>query len=51
MFPLYNQNPAAPSVRLTAPWLEGGRGKYAGKSFLVLAGAGSMGQFSQCHLP
>nr|VWP00646.1 ATP-dependent RNA helicase CshA (EC [Ganoderma boninense] len=44
-FPLYNQDPTAASVRLTAPWLEGGRGKYAGKPFLVLAGAGSVGQF------
>ncbi|KAI1788355.1 GroES-like protein [Ganoderma leucocontextum] len=44
-FPLYNQNAAASSVKLTAPWLEGGRGKYAGKPFLVLAGAASMGQY------
>ncbi|KAM5538085.1 hypothetical protein V8D89_008282 [Ganoderma adspersum] len=44
-FPLYNQDPAAASARMTAPWLEGGRGKYAGKPILVLAGAGSMGQF------
>ncbi|KAM5538086.1 hypothetical protein V8D89_008283 [Ganoderma adspersum] len=44
-FPLYNQHPSAQSVKLTAPWLEGGRGKYAGKPFLLLGGAGSMGQF------
>ncbi|PIL24399.1 hypothetical protein GSI_14152 [Ganoderma sinense ZZ0214-1] len=44
-FPLYNQDPTAASVKLTAPWLEGGRGKYAGKPFLVLGGAGSMGQY------
>ncbi|PIL24398.1 hypothetical protein GSI_14151 [Ganoderma sinense ZZ0214-1] len=45
VFPLYNQDPTAASVNLTAPWLEGGRGKYAGKPFLVLGGAGSMGQY------
>ncbi|KAM5538084.1 hypothetical protein V8D89_008281 [Ganoderma adspersum] len=45
-FPLYNQDPAAASARLTAPWLEGGGGKYAGKPILVLGGAGSMGQYA-----
>ena len=49
-FPLYNQDPAAASARLTAPWLEGGRGKYSGKPFLLLGGASSMGQFGSCSL-
>ena len=44
-FPLYNQDPTAASVRLTAPWLEGGRGKYAGKPFLVFGGSSAVGQF------
>ncbi|KAI0819843.1 GroES-like protein [Trametes gibbosa] len=43
--PLYNQAPGAPSVRLTPPWEEGGRGKYAGKPIFILGGASSMGQF------
>ncbi|KAI0717132.1 GroES-like protein [Earliella scabrosa] len=44
-FPLYNQLESAPSAKLLPPWVEGGRGKYAGKAFLVLAGATSMGQY------
>ncbi|KAI0754147.1 GroES-like protein [Daedaleopsis nitida] len=44
--PLYNQNESAASVRLLPPWAEGGRGKHAGKPFLVLGGASSLGQFA-----
>ncbi|TBU50235.1 GroES-like protein [Dichomitus squalens] len=45
-FPLYNQNESAASVRLTPPWVKGGRGKYAGRPILVIGGASSMGQFA-----
>ncbi|TBU56742.1 GroES-like protein [Dichomitus squalens] len=44
--PLYNHVEGADSVKLFPPWKEGGRGKYAGKSFLVVGGATSMGQFA-----
>ena len=30
---------------LTAPWAEGGRGKYAGQAALVVGGSSSVGQF------
>ncbi|KAI0632729.1 GroES-like protein [Trametes polyzona] len=45
-FPLYNNAEGAPSVNLTAPWEEGGRGKYAGKPIFVLGGASAVGQFA-----
>ena len=38
-------------IGLTAPWLEGGRGKYAGQPILVVAGASSVGQLGTSHLP
>ena len=44
---LYNEDPATQSVRLTPPWVEGGRGKYAGKSALVLGGSSSVGQYGK----
>ncbi|EPT05495.1 hypothetical protein FOMPIDRAFT_83158 [Fomitopsis schrenkii] len=34
------------TVGLTAPWEEGGRGKYAGKPIVVLGGASSVGQYT-----
>ena len=46
-FPLYNQNEGTMSFRLHAPWLEGGRNKYAGKPLFVLGGASSMGQYGK----
>ncbi|RDX49053.1 GroES-like protein [Lentinus brumalis] len=42
---LYNQDESSPSVKLTAPWSEGGKGKYAGKRVLVLGGSSSVGQY------
>ncbi|KAH9898242.1 GroES-like protein [Cubamyces lactineus] len=45
-FPLYNQAEAAASVRLTAPWEEGGLGKYAGKPIFILGGSSSIGQYA-----
>ncbi|KAI0705987.1 GroES-like protein [Cerioporus squamosus] len=44
-FVLYNQDVSSPSVKLTAPWFEAGRGKYAGKRALVLGGSSSIGQY------
>ena len=44
-FPLYNWAESAASARLTAPWLDGGRGKYVGKSIFIFGGAAVMGQF------
>ncbi|KAI0328526.1 GroES-like protein [Cubamyces sp. BRFM 1775] len=44
-FPLYNQVEEAPSAKLTAPWEEGGRGKYASKPIFVLGGSSSIGQY------
>ena len=32
-------------VGLTPPWVEGGRGKYAGKAALVISGSSSVGRF------
>ncbi|TFY56947.1 hypothetical protein EVJ58_g7321 [Rhodofomes roseus] len=37
-------NPGIGSAGLTAPWEDGGRGKFAGKSFGVFGGASSVGQ-------
>ena len=48
-FPLYNPHESATSFKLTPPWAEGGRGKYAGKPIFVVGGAGSMGQFGLYH--
>ncbi|RPD53634.1 GroES-like protein [Lentinus tigrinus ALCF2SS1-7] len=42
---LYNQDESSPSVKLTAPWSESGKGKYAGKRALVLGGSSSVGQY------
>ncbi|RPD60291.1 GroES-like protein [Lentinus tigrinus ALCF2SS1-7] len=46
-FALYNKvsDENFSSSKLLAPWVEGGRGHYAGKPILVLAGASSVGQF------
>ncbi|RPD60290.1 GroES-like protein [Lentinus tigrinus ALCF2SS1-7] len=46
-FPLYNtdSNENFSSAKLLPPWVEGGRGQYAGKPILILAGATSIGQF------
>ncbi|RDX51651.1 GroES-like protein [Lentinus brumalis] len=46
-FPLYNSTGDAlfSCAKLLPPWVEGGRGKYAGTPMLVLAGATSIGQF------
>jgi NADPH:quinone reductase-like Zn-dependent oxidoreductase len=35
---------------LSAPWEEGGKGKYSGKPILILGGASSVGQYGK-HLP
>lgn len=48
---LYNQEESSPSVRLTAPWSDGGKGKYAGKRALVLGGSSSIGQYGTLHAP
>ncbi|KZV65633.1 GroES-like protein [Peniophora sp. CONT] len=40
---LYN-TPGPHSLGLTAPWEEGGRGKYTGQAALVIGGSGSVGQ-------
>ncbi len=42
---LYNQK-LSPygGAALTAPWLDGGRGKYAGQPILVIGGSSSVGQ-------
>ncbi|TBU41225.1 GroES-like protein [Dichomitus squalens] len=42
---LYNEDPSTQSVRLTPPWVEGGRGKYYSKSALILGGSSSIGQY------
>ena len=44
-FPLYNESKEAPSAHLLPPWQAGGRGKYAGKPFLVFGGSSAVGQF------
>ena len=41
-FPLYN--PSGP-IKLVAPWAEGGKDKYSGKSALVIGGSSSIGQY------
>ncbi|KAI0359568.1 GroES-like protein [Trametes cingulata] len=46
VLPLYNHKEGAASVRLTPPWEEGGRGKYAGKPIFILGGASSVGQYA-----
>ncbi|TBU21579.1 GroES-like protein [Dichomitus squalens] len=45
-FSIYNQADSAPSARYLAPWLPGGRGKYAGKSAVILGGSTSHGQYA-----
>ncbi|KAI0632730.1 GroES-like protein [Trametes polyzona] len=45
-FSLYNSAEGASSAKLTPPWEEGGRGKYAGKPFFVLGGSSSVGQLA-----
>ncbi|KZV71804.1 GroES-like protein [Peniophora sp. CONT] len=42
---LYN-TPGPHSLGLTAPWEEGGRGKYASQAALVIGGSGSVGQLA-----
>ncbi|KAM5536457.1 hypothetical protein V8D89_009893 [Ganoderma adspersum] len=42
---LYNQDRAADSARLTPPWVEAGRQKYAGNPVCVVGGATSVGQY------
>ena len=32
---------------LTAPWVEGGQGKYAGKPILIIGGAASVGMYGE----
>lgn len=39
-----------PGLPFTAPWVEGGRGKYAGKPVVVLGGSSSVGQYGMCFL-
>ena len=43
----------AGSVRLTPPWEEGGKTKYAGQAALILGGSTSVGQYgtSPAHSP
>ena len=49
---LWNHHPDAKSISLTAAWEEGGQTKYAGKPFVVLGGASSVGQYgAQPPLP
>ncbi len=48
VLPLCNQDDGASSVRLTPPWLEDGRQKYAGKPTLILGGATAVGQYGAC---
>ncbi|KAM5545024.1 hypothetical protein V8D89_001135 [Ganoderma adspersum] len=43
---LWNHHPDAKSISLAAPWEEGGQTKYAGKPFVVLGGASSVGQYA-----
>ncbi len=42
---LYNEK-LSPNggAALTAPWLDGGRGKYAGQPILIIGGSSSVGQ-------
>lgn len=42
-FGLYNRKGAG-GIALTAPWEEGGRGKYADEPILVIGGASAVGQ-------
>ncbi|EMD31500.1 hypothetical protein CERSUDRAFT_162941 [Gelatoporia subvermispora B] len=42
LFDLY----AAGSAKLFPPWVEGGRGKYAGKAIVIFGGASSVGQYT-----
>lgn len=49
-FVLYNQDESGPTLKLDAPWNEGGNGKYAGKSALIIGGSSSVGQYGS-HLP
>ncbi|EJF62117.1 GroES-like protein [Dichomitus squalens LYAD-421 SS1] len=44
-FSIYNQADSAPSAKYLAPWLPGGRGKYAGKPIVILGGGTSHGQY------
>ncbi|TBU28869.1 GroES-like protein [Dichomitus squalens] len=45
-FSIYNQADSAPSAKYLAPWLPGGRGKYAGKPIVILGGPTSHGQYA-----
>ncbi|THH23065.1 hypothetical protein EUX98_g8110 [Antrodiella citrinella] len=44
-FGLYGTKVQQGGAGLTAPWREGGRGKYAGQPIVVLGGASSVGQY------
>ncbi|KAI0351751.1 GroES-like protein [Trametes cingulata] len=43
---LYNHDPKGKTVNFTAPWEEGGTGKFAGKAAFILGGASSVGQYA-----
>ncbi|KAL7278933.1 hypothetical protein ACG7TL_006764 [Trametes sanguinea] len=43
---LYNHHPQGKTINWTAPWEEGGAGKFAGKAALILGGASSVGQYA-----
>lgn len=43
---LFSHKLGTESLKMTPPW-EGGRGKYAGKSFFVNGGATQVGQFGE----
>ncbi|GJE89863.1 zinc-binding alcohol dehydrogenase family protein [Phanerochaete sordida] len=44
-FGLYSSKKAG-GIELTAPWEDGGRGKYAGQPILVIGGSSAVGQFA-----
>ncbi len=46
---LYSHKPGTESLKLSPPW-EGGRGKYTGKSILILGGATQVGLFGALWL-
>ncbi|TFK82420.1 GroES-like protein [Polyporus arcularius HHB13444] len=46
LVPNFNHNPQGNTASFTAPWEEGGKGKYAGKPAFILGGASSVGQYA-----
>ena len=44
---LYSYKGADDIPIFTPPWLDGGEGKYAGKSIVVLGGSSSVGQYGK----